>query len=56
MIPLTHPCVLSSSKHPYTQRCQSVRIQYRHPKRFVAPHVRDQYHDALDLVVYWYGP
>lgn len=56
MTPLTQPCVLSSSKQPKDHRCQSVRTQYLHRSRFVAPHVRDQYQEALDLVLYLYGP
>ena len=47
----THPCSLASSNLPYTHRFQSVRTQYLHSRRLAAPHVRDQYHDALDLVL-----
>jgi hypothetical protein len=47
----TQPCVLPSLKHPKTQRCQSVSTQPWHPRRLVAPQERDQYHEALDLVL-----
>ena len=49
-IGLTHPCSSPSSKVPKTQRCQSVKTQYRHLRRLHAPHVRDQYHEALERV------
>ena len=47
----THPCSLASSNLPYTHRFQSVRTQYLQLRRLAAPHVRDQYQDALDLVL-----
>lgn len=48
----TNPCSSFSSKEPYTHLFQSVNTQYLALSRLAAPHVLDQYQEALDLVLY----